>query len=438
MIAPRIALAGIASTMFLLCSCGNEGDASSPESAVPRVRLLVADSGDGAFRLSLDTSLLAGSPPDSVRIRVVRSPWTADTLPIEPVPGGWMVHDAPDGGWQLEGLLRVDGTVVARGSVAFARLSPLTVCGHPTTLGEWYGLIAGNLVIVAATDGAASNARDVVAGILAVMTLGSVDPQDLSGLQTGFSNGVYRYGNHPDTVETSFAFVAAQAFGDYKAGDTIRENVSNVSSYVQNVGISVRNGLTWNRGPLFGLIQGDVSFNGRTPSFSIDASRLSLTLATRAQINRRRTVYEIRGDSLVVRDTTPDSLRLRISLPAMRIGAIQSALKNGTLSFSHDSTVYASRADGVSQFFHSSQVQLYDDSTGAAQFRGGYEADARSGGLAYHHKGFISSASPQWTLFACDEALKDTLGVAHHATDLKSGRFVTASHDTIPYGLSPY
>lgn len=349
-----------------------------------------------------------------------------------------MVRGAPDGGWQLEGVLRENGSVVARGSVAFVRVSPLTVCGHPMTMGEWYGLIAGNLVIVAATNGAAANARDVVAGILAVMTLGSVDPQDLSGLQTGFSNGVYRYGNHPDTVETSFAFVAAQAFGSYKAGDTIRENVSNVSSYVRNVSLSLKNGLSWDRGPLFALIQGDVEFDGRTPSFSIDASRLSLTLATRAQINRRRAVYEIRGDSLVVRDTTPDSLRFRISLPAMRIGAIQDALKDGTLSFSHDSTVYSSRVDGVSQFFHSSLVQLYDDSTGKAQFRGGYEADARSGGLSYHHKGLISSTSPQWTLFACDEALKDTLGVAHHATDLTSGRFVTARHDTIPYGLSPY
>jgi len=424
---------------IFLAGCWYDGSSTTaPKEPEVQARIVVADSGNGTLRISLDSTGFNGLVQSS-DLHVTQAPWVPDSVTIESHPGYWIIRNAPDGPWQLSTTLRDGkGQVRAQASHAFAHATPITLCNHPMELGDWVGLLGGNLVIVAATGQAAKSSRDVVAGILAAMALGSVDIDKLSQLQMSFTNGVYSYGSNPEQILTEFAFVAATAFGSYAIGDTIRENVSNTSSYVKNISLSLTHGLSWDRGALFGLIQGDVSFSGRTPSFNVDASRLSLTLATRAQVNRPRKSFAIQGDTLVFRTTAPDSLRLRFSLPAMRIGAIQTALDNGTLSLSHDGTSYISHADGIQQSFHSSIIQLYKDSLGQAQYQGGYQADAASGGLQYHHQGHISSTAPQWTLFACDEALTDTLGVAHHAHDLTHGSFVTARHDTIPYGLQPY
>ncbi|MEN9354480.1 MAG: hypothetical protein RL318_1805 [Fibrobacterota bacterium] len=424
-----------------LAGCGEDSPTSAtatPAEPTVTARLIVADSGNGTLRISLDSTGFNGQVSSS-ELSIAQAPCVPDSVRIESRPGYWVIRNAPDGPWRLATTLRdAKGTVRAQGSLAFARATPITLCNHPMKLGDWVGLLGGNLVIVAATGQAAQSSRDVIIGILAAMTLGSVDIDKLSQLQMSFSNGVYRYGNNPEQILTEFAFVAASPFGNYAVGDTIRENVSNTSSYVSNISLSLKNGLIWDRAPLFGLIQGDVSFSGKTPRFQVDASRLSLTLATRAQVNRPRKSFSVQGDSLIFKAQTPDSLRLRFALPAMRIGALQSALDDGTLSLSHDGTSYTSHADGIQQSFHSSLIRLYKDSLGQAQYQGGYQADAVSGGLQYHHQGHISSTAPQWTLFACDEALTDTLGVAHHARDLTRGSFVTARHDTIPYGLQPY
>jgi len=423
----------------IVVSCTDDSGSLVPPEPEVQARLLVDDTSSDEIVIRLDSSKLAGVPVTS-ELQVVSHPWNPDTIRVADRTGFWSIDSAPDGPFAVKATLRDDqGRVRAIGTHAFLRARPVTLCSHPMTIGEWVGLLGGNLVIVAGLDNAARSGRDVVQAILAAMTLGPVDFDRLGALQTRFSNGVYSYGTDPSRVETRFAFVAAQAFGTYATGDTLRENVANVSSYLQNLKFSLTNGVTWNRGPLFDLIQGSVSVSRNLDaSFSIDPSRLSVTLATRVQANRSRRTVSIRHDSLVFVEATPDSLGLRISLPAMTIGRLKSALSDGTLLFSHDGTTYASQVDGIRQSFHDSRIQLYDDTLGVAQFRGSYQADASSGGLNYHHLGIISSNSPQSTTFACDEAFRDTLGVAHHGAELTHGRFVTASHDTIPYALVPY
>lgn len=428
---PRLVISAI-----VLIGCADDDRAIEPEPQVA-ARLIVTEEGDSAT-VRLDSSALGGVEVDA-EVRVVSHPWAEDSVRVEKREDRWVVAPLPDGPWRIAATLRDgQGRVRAEGSKAFVRRTPFTLCGQELTLGEWVGLLGGNLVIVAGMDEGARSGRDVVKEILAVMTLGAIDFGRLSNLRLRFSNGVYQYGTDPNRVETRFAFVAAQAFGSYQAGDTLRENVADVSSFVKNISVSLTKGVTWDRGGLFGLIQGSVGFNNRTPSFAIDPSRLSLTLATRARIERPRKAIRLEADSIVFTPIASDSLTFRISLAPMTLGALQRALDDGTLLFSHDGTNYRSVADGVAHAFHHSAVRLYDDSSDLAQFDGSYQVAASSGTFAYHHRGTISSTREQTTLFACDAALQDTIGVAHHATDLSHGWFVTRSGIRIPYGLVPF
>lgn len=427
---------GLCLLAALLPGCAEKDRATQPEAQVA-ARLIVTEEGDSAT-VRLDSSALGGVEVEA-EIQVASHPWSEDSIQVRTRGDRWIVSPLPDGPWRVTATLTDrQGRVRATGSKGFVRRTPFTLCGDELSVGEWAGLLGGNLVIVAGMNEGARSGRDVVKEILAVMTLGAIDFDRLSNLRLRFSNGVYQYGTDPERVETRFAFVAAKAFGAYQVGDTLRENIGDVSSFVKNIDLSLTKGLTWDRGGLFGLIQGTVGFSGRTPSFAIDPSRLSLTLATRARIERSRRTVRLRGDSLVFAPVASDSLTFRISLAPMTLGALQSALDDGTLLFSHDGTSYRSVADGVSHAFHASRVRLYDDSADRAQFDGTYEVAATSGSFAYHHRGTISSTTEQTTLFACDAALKDTIGVAHHAADLSRGTFVTRSGFRVPYGLVPF
>lgn len=422
--------------LAVLLGCAEDDRALEPEPQVA-ARLIVTQEGDSAT-VALDSGALGGVEVDA-EVRIERHPWVEDSVGIRRKGERWIVSPLPDGPWRIGATLTDrQGRVRATGSKSFVRRTPLTLCGHELTMGEWIGLLGGNLVIVAGMDEAARSGRDVVKEILAVMALGSIDFNRLANLRLGFSNGVYRYGTDPNRVETRFAFVAAQAFGSYQVGDTLRENIGDVSSFVKNIDVSLTKGVTWDRGGLFGLIQGSVGFSGRTPSFAIDPSRLALTLSTRANLERPRRKVQLEADTLVYSAIASDSLAFRISLPPMGLRALQAALDEGTLVFSHDGTTYRSVADGVAHAFHDSRVRLYDDSADRAQFDGAYEVAASSGSFAYHHRGTISSTTEQSTLFACDAALTDTIGVAHHATDLSRGTFVTRQGVRIPYGLVPF
>jgi len=428
---------GLASILAIgLSGCGDSGSSPAAEPQVA-ARLLVTESPDSAV-VRLDSSALGGVQVQT-EIHLVNHPWSQDSLHLRAVGDHWVLSPLPDGPWRVDATLRDrSGQVRATGSRSFLHATPFSLCGHALTVGEWVGLLGGNLVIAAGTNEGAQSGRDVVKQVLALMVLGSIDFANLSNVHWGFSNGVYAYGSNPQQVETKFAFVAAKAFGSYKAGDTLRDNITDLSSFVKNIDLSFTDGLTWDRGALFELIQGSVTFSGRTPSFSIDPTRLALTLATKVQVNRARKGLRFVADTIAFVDQPPDSLNFRISLVSTPLRSLQSSVDNGTLTFSHDGTSYTSHADGVSQLFHNSSVRLYTDTLGLAQFDGSYQADASSGAFQYHHRGVISSTSEQTTLFACDEALKDTLGVAHHSKDLTHGTFVTAHGDRIPYGLEPY
>lgn len=432
LLVPALAICPV---LFLGCD-GDKTTTPPPEPPVA-ARLIVDESSDTA-RIRLDSAALGGVAVRA-ELRLAAHPWSPDTQTLRRVADRWELSPLPDGPWRIEATLRDStGAIRATGSRSFVHATPFTLCSHELTTGEWIGLLGGNLVIVAGMDEGARSGRDVVKEILAAMTLGAVDFDRLSQLQSGFSNGVYRYGTDPERVETRFAFVAGQAFGPYAAGDTIRENIADVSSYVKNIGLSLTHGLTWDRGGLFDLIAGSVSFNGRTPSFSIDPSRVSLTLATQARITRPRRKVVLVADTLAYSALPPDSLRFRISLVPTTLRALRNGLDDGTLTFSHDGTTYTSHADGVSHSFHNSTVRLYDDSLGQAQFDGSYQVDAASGNFLYFHRGTISSTAEQSTLFACDASLLDTIGVAHHAKDLSHGTFVTRRGVRIPYGLQAF
>jgi len=415
------------------CAWDNTPAATNPAAQV-QARLLVDESSDTAV-IRLDSAALGGVDVQA-ELSVATHPWWPDSITLRKVADHWIVTPVPDGPWQIDATLRDrSGKVRATGTKAFMHASPFTLCGHELTLGEWVGLLGGNLVIVAGVDEGARRGKDVVKEILAAMVLGSVDFDRLSNLHLTFSNGVYRYGTDPERIDTRFAFVAAQAFGTYVAGDTVRENIAEISSFVKNVDVSLTDGVTWDRGSLFGLVRGSVDFDGRTPSFSIDPGRVSLTLATQALITRSRSQDRVVGDSVVITPLPPDSLRFRVSLMPATLRSVQSSLDSGTLSFGIDGTTFTSHVEGVTHLFHHSLVRLYNDSAGAAQFVGSYQVNASAGDFKYYHRGVISSTSEQSTLFACDEALHDTLGIAHHAKDLTHGEFVTASGLVIPYGL---
>jgi hypothetical protein len=227
--------------------------------------------------------------------------------------------------------------------------------------------------------------------------------------------------------------IAREDFGDYQAGDTVKHNLFSPSSFVTGVKANLSGSVSYDRGPLFSLVSGSISWKNLEPRFRIDAGKISLSFVS---VGLWRTPFWF---------LTRDSILSRMSTE-IDLGSLKSDFKNGRLGFSYDSTRYTSRYLDIEQSVYDSWWQMSPlDSTGR---RWSWEGNYRSRvdktlipgqPFRVYINGHASTVNGNRTGYYCDGAMTaaDSIGFTVDDTSGTWGYFKSIHGDSIAYGYIP-
>jgi hypothetical protein len=260
--------------------------------------------------------------------------------------------------------------------------------------------------------------------------INTIDFDALNKWNAEFSGGRYRIRSGANTMDLYVIF--DQAFGSYQPGDTLRENLFAPSSYVRNVGIDL-SGVDYDKGPLFSLISGGISWSGTKPRFRLDLTRLTLGVVSNGN-------WKVRW-----RNGEVDTIRTRMASFPLNLAALQGDFESGAVGFSYDSTRHTSVSKRISQGIFQSGFSMKPlDAQGTAwSWEGGYRNhvdkvfEKKGVPVRFYIRGHVSTVDGNHSAYFCDEGLTDSLGFAVEDTSLTWGYFKSVNGDSIAYGLVP-
>lgn len=295
---------------------------------------------------------------------------------------------------------------------------------------EWLRHLSGNLVLVNSYRDRGVSSAELLDEVVDMFLANGLDFSKLASYQPTFANGVYQL-NHNGTG-LGFSLYFAKDFAGFKAGDLVPHNLFDHQSFIRNVNVSVDlSGIhyTYDRGPLFDLIDGDVSLSGQSLSgikvaFKLDSSYLAFKVSS-------QNVYHGQPPR------TEDTLTLKMATGQTGFGSFDEQVKNGGFKLVFDGTAYDSPTFKLQQTFTKSEQVLKEDAQGG-YWEGTYQAHVVRETLDYHLKGFVSNRAANYTAFYGDEALTQPIGTASHDLELKGGTFTFADGATIRYGLEDF
>lgn len=203
----------------------------------------------------------------------------------------------------------------------------LNVCETRIKRRELIEMLDGTLAVVAGYSEDGHTATSIVGGFIAGFVINTLDFDALNKWDAQFSNGRYRIRNGANTMD--LYLVADEEVAGYQPGDTLRENIFAPSTYVRNVSVNL-SGASYDRGPLYSMISGGISWRGTTPRFRLDVSRLRLGVVSDGNWYFRWSGSQV------------DTLHVRKSTLPLALGALKADFEAGRLGFSYDSTTYES------------------------------------------------------------------------------------------------
>lgn len=419
--------------VLAIWSCGNHTN----DSSVPAIRMQIQDSTGTDLRIALDSTLLTTG--DSVVFRVLAHPDGLDSALFQQREGAWVIPAAPDGFWKIAvSLFDPQGRRLTGDTLVLERVRRLSWCGMASSQKEWRHFLNSTLLIAAGNEHAATTTRSLMARLIASLLTNPVNFSKLEDLHLTFQDGTYTYGTDTSLALTRFTVIANEKFGNYLAGDTLRDDLTAIASYAH--GFSLRGtDYSWTPGPLYGLLGASLSFNGLKPNITLDASRLRIQFQHNLLDLRDRYTWswDSATQNLNLQQFPADSLNLHFSYPDFSLAEMKASLDSG-LYYNLDHSHYRSEADQLQEQFGATSLRLYTDTAGNGQFAGDYHIAANRAAFAFYMHGVVSSNSPEYTVFTCDAERQDTVGIAHHSADLLSGVFVTPQGDSVHYGLTEY
>lgn len=285
-----------------------------------------------------------------------------------------------------------------------------------TILGD---VIDGDMVVVGTYLKDGDSLSHLVGGLIYSMVVTGIDFSTLSATHFSFANGIYSYRTPGHAIDLVFYF--AEDYGAFHSGDTIPYNFFSTDSYVTNVQIGL-NGVTYDNGPLYDIVQGSISFDNLTPVVSVQTTKIAFTVKSAGQFSVRLGNYV---DSLLVTMTTARAT----------IQTFRDQLDAGGFGFSYDSSVYKSKAFNINETIYGSM--FYMKKNGQLWYwEGYYSGNVHKGNLNYFMRGLASNIRQNYTGYFCDPVYADSFGVAIHDTSLTFGHFYSIYGDTLLYLLS--
>jgi hypothetical protein len=306
----------------------------------------------------------------------------------------------------------------------------ISVCNTSMTRPQLVEMLDGNLAIVAGFSADGWAASEIVGGFIAGLVINTLDFEALNRWNATFSNGRYRIRNGGNTMD--LYLVLGEPFGDYLPGDTLKENLFAPSTYVRNVSVNL-SGVSYAKGPLHDLIAGGITWNGGTPRFRLDVTKLTLGVVSNGN-------WLVRWSPLEV-----DTIRSRMASFPLNLGALKSDFEKGLIGFSYDSTRHANAARQLQQGIDQSGFSMrpLDDKGQGWSWEGEYRNVVnkilrKSGApLRVYIRGNVSTVNGNSSAYYCDEAHEDLVGIAVEDTSLAWGYFKSVRGDSITYGLIP-
>lgn len=304
------------------------------------------------------------------------------------------------------------------------------VCDTRPRRSELIEMLDGMLAIVAGFSEDGFTASQIVGGFATQFVLNSIDFDALDRWNAQFSNGRYRVRNGSSTLD--LYLIAGEPLAGYQPGDTVRENLFASSTYVRNVSVNL-SGVSYDRGPLFGLISGGISWRGTTPRFRLDAARLKLGVAS---VGR----WQVRWS-----ETDIDTMEVRNTLVPLDLAALKADFAAGRLGFSYDSTTHVGRKLRIRQTIDSSMFlmkPLDEDGTrwsweGTYRSRVARVLRGRSDSLTLVVRGDVSTVHGNgWSVY-CGEDGTGLLGNAVVDPSLLWGYFESVWGDLLLFGMRP-
>jgi hypothetical protein len=304
----------------------------------------------------------------------------------------------------------------------------ISVCGDVMHAGAANDFLVGSAVIVARQQQQGLDTTQVAVGFALGLVLNGIDFSALGSGRPAFVNDEYVFENGDAKIGLRLSF--AEDVGPYTKGQAITHDLLDIKAFIRDVDVDVSSrGASYNfePGPLFELIDGDVSIEGRDPrtlkfSLALKPHLISVEIVTEQSYG----LTPPRDQDVFVQHL--DTLPVRLSdLKALTEG------EGWGLEFTDSS--YDSKYYELQQTFTKAPFRLIKVGTDAWSIEGNYEATLLKKSMSIYLRGAASTTDGNTTDYYCDESRSIFMGQAVHDEDLRGGVYTAQDGSTFEYGL---
>ncbi|MDE3058891.1 MAG: hypothetical protein KGJ59_13135 [Bacteroidota bacterium] len=293
-----------------------------------------------------------------------------------------------------------------------------SLCGSAIPKDSLAEILDGDMVAVAPYLSQGISLQRIAADLIIGMALNGVNFDALNTYQLSYSSGTYSYVSGMKSINLRFFF--AQDFGSFHAGDIIPYNLFSIGSYLTDISVGL-NGITYNEGPLYNLIEGNISFNNLTPKIALKTTLVSFTIQSTSL-------------TLDTAGTSVDSFFISMTTLPATIQTFTEQVNAEGFGFSYDSTFFISKKYNLDETIYGSTFYMRKNDT-TWFWDGYYSGDVRKENFHFYLRGLASNLQQNYTGYYCDAAFADSFGVAIHDRSLLFGHFYSVFGDTLFYLL---
>ena len=331
----------------------------------------------------------------------------------------------------------------------------LNMCGIDVGRTEISYLLHGSAFFASQQYEEGISVYDFLANTLITMLVRGITFTNLNEASFPFDRetGTYSMETGRSAINLKLSF--AENWGDYNAGDPIPNNVFNPRSYIRNIDIDFgsftnpRLNITYDEGPLFDLIDGEIEFDGN------DISSLSAKVKVKANL----IVFELESISrknfvlldllLLPMFTTEYTWELFQRTPPTVVTSLDDAIKDGSFYIDWSDSQINQKFQFLGETYLESEdsfseavFTLAEDNIGGlveGTYKSKHSAVFSALGLErngeLYTSGSISSRELNFTEFFCDENQETPWGKAEHNSELTGGILTMQDGAELIYGI---
>ncbi len=282
------------------------------------------------------------------------------------------------------------------------------------------------------------------------MILNGINISTVKDYKLHFENNQYRWGKENDYL--FFTFVFTQDYGNFKAGDTIPYDLTELKTYIPGFkvkapDIKISNPLKselpsldiTEKGPLFELVDYHVDWNGLIPNFRFtypNLGTIGVSMGTHGFYTRAYPDTLI-TDGIPKIKTITDTLAVHFFTPMRTLRSFKDVVDSGRLEIKFDETEYKSNMFKIHQTVPASSIML-NFSKDTWTFDGTYQSTITQKRGAFYTESVFSNIQTNREVLYCDEDRTTKLGEARNHQFLPFGVYTAANGGKFYYILIPF